>query len=116
MRGGPPGLKEGCVLNEVASPYARQELLISGRTFVLVAKEDFDRLARHAETADASGSGEEAIGQELRRRRREAGLTQAEVAVRAGIRQETLSRLENGRGNPTLRTVRAILRSLREPR
>jgi DNA-binding phage protein len=34
------------------------------------------------------------------------------VAARAKIRVETLSRLENGHGNPTLATVRSILRAL----
>jgi predicted transcriptional regulator len=37
------------------------------------------------------------------------------VAQWAGIRQETLSRIENGRTNPTVGTVRSILRAL-EPR
>jgi transcriptional regulator with XRE-family HTH domain len=41
-------------------------------------------------------------------------LTQAEVAVRAGIRLETISRLENGHGNPTMATVRRILKALGE--
>ena len=40
-------------------------------------------------------------------------MTQAQVARRAGIRVETLSRLENGRGNPTLATVRMVLRAVR---
>jgi transcriptional regulator with XRE-family HTH domain len=39
-------------------------------------------------------------------------MTQAETAARAGIRLETLSRLENGRANPTVATLRAILRAL----
>jgi DNA-binding XRE family transcriptional regulator len=96
-------------------PVPRQELQLGDRTFVVVAKEDFERLARRAGSSAPPPAAEESFGPDLRRRRRLAGLTQAEVATRAGIRQETLSRLENGRGNPTLRTVRAILRSLGEP-
>jgi DNA-binding XRE family transcriptional regulator len=41
----------------------------------------------------------------LRARREEAGLSLADVAERSGIDQAALSRLENGRGNPTARTL-----------
>jgi len=52
------------------------------------------------------------IGRDLRRQRLATGLTQAEVARRAGIRVETLSRLENARGNPTVATVSKIVRAI----
>jgi transcriptional regulator with XRE-family HTH domain len=39
-------------------------------------------------------------------------LSQAEVAKRAGIRQETVSRLESGKHAPTVRTVEKIDRVL----
>ena len=55
-------------------------------------------------------------GRDLRRDREAAGLTQAEVARRAGIRAETLSRLEHGRGNPTVGTVRKIVRAIQRGR
>jgi transcriptional regulator with XRE-family HTH domain len=41
-----------------------------------------------------------------------AGLTQAELAKRAGIRQETICRLESGKHSPTVRTVDKIDRAL----
>ena len=77
-------------------------------------KEDFDRLRRQAEgpREDAAPFGKESVGPDLRERRHRAGLTLSETARRAGIRQETLSRIENGRTNPTVGTVRAILRAL----
>lgn len=40
---------------------------------------------------------------ELPRFRREAGLTQSELARRVGVRRETIVNLENGRYNPSLR-------------
>jgi transcriptional regulator with XRE-family HTH domain len=52
------------------------------------------------------------IGKGLRRDRLRAGLKQSEIAAKAGIRVETLSRLESGKGNPTVATIRAICRAL----
>lgn len=42
------------------------------------------------------------IGDQIRERRRKAGLTQKQLAARAGITQAVLSRVESGAGNPTL--------------
>lgn len=91
-----------------------QDLTIRGKPYVLVAKADFDRLRRQAEgpRGDAGAFAAESVGPDLRDRRHRAGLTLSEVAQRAGIRQETLSRIENGRTNPSVATVRAILRAL----
>lgn len=44
--------------------------------------------------------------------RRAAGLSQEELARRAGVRQETISRLESGKHSPTVRTVEKIERAL----
>jgi transcriptional regulator with XRE-family HTH domain len=41
----------------------------------------------------------------LRRIRREAGLTQTEMARRLGVSQPTLNRLENAEQNATLKTL-----------
>lgn len=45
------------------------------------------------------------FGESLRAQRIKAGLTQADLAARSGINQETISRIENGRYNLTLRTM-----------
>ena len=87
---------------------------LAGREFVILPATLYRRLERleREPHRDAVAFAHESIGREIARRRRAAHLTQALVAARAGIRIETLSRLENGRGNPTLKTVRAILRAL----
>jgi ribosome-binding protein aMBF1 (putative translation factor) len=54
------------------------------------------------------------VAQQIIRRRRQAGWTQAELAVRAGVRQETVSRLETGKHAPNVTTVDKIERVLRE--
>lgn len=49
-----------------------------------------------------------AVGQAFARIRREKGMTQSEVAARAGLQQAFISRFENGRTNPTLKTMSDI--------
>lgn len=48
------------------------------------------------------------IAASLRRERRHAGLSLAEVARRAGIAKSTLSQLESGSGNPSIETLWAL--------
>jgi ribosome-binding protein aMBF1 (putative translation factor) len=52
------------------------------------------------------------IAREIVADRKAAGLTQQELAKRAGIRQETLSRIESGKHTPTLKTLKKIDRAL----
>ena len=52
------------------------------------------------------------LGVALRRRRRQLKLTQAELAERAGIRQGTVSQVENGLKTVKLQTVMDLLRAL----
>lgn len=53
-----------------------------------------------------------ALGASLRRHRRSLGLTQAQVSAKAGIRQGTVSQIENGLETVKLRTVMDLLRAL----
>jgi DNA-binding XRE family transcriptional regulator len=91
-----------------------QPVNLGGKPYVLVAKADFDRLRQLAERnrEDAAPFGKESVGPDLRARRHEQGLTLSEVARRAGIAVETLSRIETGRTDPSVRTVRSVLRAL----
>jgi len=52
------------------------------------------------------------IGKQIKVAREEAGLTQIQLARLARVRPETLSRIENGRGNPTVGIVGRIARAL----
>ena len=56
------------------------------------------------------------IARDIVRERRQRGLTQAELAKLAGIRQETLSRLESGKHKPNVRTVERIEAALKRKR
>lgn len=48
------------------------------------------------------------IARKIREQRKEAGLSQGAVAKKAKIRQETLSRIEHGLGNPTVEIIGRI--------
>lgn len=63
---------------------------------------------------DAVDYANASIGADLKARRQAANLTQNEVAAKASIRPETVSRIESGRGNPTVGTIRKILSAIRK--
>src|SRR6266852_4529860 len=52
------------------------------------------------------------IARQIIERRHKAGLSQAELAKQAGVRQETVGRLESGKHAPTLGTVEKSDRAL----
>ena|ERR1041385_2902801 len=54
------------------------------------------------------------IARQLIRDRKAVGWTQAELAARAGVRQETISRIETGKHSPGLKTMAKIDRALRK--
>ena len=72
----------------------------------------------HLPSSDADGNypAVEALtiglARSLIRRRRALGWSQAELARRAGVRNETVNRLERGKHIPTLPTVSKIERAL----
>lgn len=49
------------------------------------------------------------LGWKLRELRLEAGMTQVQLAEKVGIQQREITRIENGNGNPTLRTITRLL-------
>lgn len=51
-------------------------------------------------------------GEKIREYRKRAGLTQAQVAQRMGIRQGTLTQYENGRRNPKYETLERIAEAI----
>lgn len=53
-----------------------------------------------------------AIAKRLRQAREDAGLTQAEVAIRAGLKQSAVSHAESGRREPLATTLAALCRAI----
>lgn len=81
--------------------------------------DDFKDLIKDIEAeAEASGPaavaelrdlrGEFSLAADLATRRREAKLTQKQLAKASGIPQSEISRIETGRANPTVATLSAI--------
>jgi transcriptional regulator with XRE-family HTH domain len=52
-----------------------------------------------------SASPQHALGEAVRRRRRELGLTQEELALRSGLHQRWISNVENGKRNPSYSSI-----------
>ena len=53
------------------------------------------------------------LAKRLVRRREQAGITQADLARQAGVRVETLNRIERGKTTPDFSTIRKLAAALR---
>jgi DNA-binding XRE family transcriptional regulator len=94
---------------------------LDGVWYVILREPVFDYLCERAgaerrsppamEEPLSSGLGLDraTLAEKLLRRRSAAGLSQAELARRAGVRPETLNRIERGRTTPDFATVRKLV-------
>ena len=113
----------------------RQIVKRNGKQFALVEVGELRRLERLAALASATQTVKQAelppwpeadaegnrpavefarvsIARSIAQDRQAAGLSQQELARLAGLRQETISRIESGKHSPTVRTVAKIERIL----
>ena len=100
-----------------------QTVTLNGEQFVILSKAEYDRLrggtvAPRLPPRDAKGNYPAAeamrvtIARTLIRRRRAVGLSQVALARRAGVRTETVNRLEHGKHTPSLATLEKLQRTL----
>jgi DNA-binding XRE family transcriptional regulator len=107
-------------------PIARRTV-VKGERVVILPEPEYERLLAKADEwepllperdADGNYPALETVRVTLARKiirdRRRLGLSQAELARRAGIRPESLNRIETGRVSPSVRTIEKIDRVLRE--
>ena len=97
-----------------------RRLELDGIRYVILRESVFDYLCEKAgvglNRAPAEDLSERhlhldraSLAEKLVRRRQAAGLSQAELARRAGVRPETLNRIERGRTTPDFATVRKLV-------
>lgn len=97
----------------------------NGQRFVLVPADDFRRLTAldglpplppmNADgTCNAIDYMRVSIARTLIRDRRAAGLSQRDLARLAGVRQETISRLETGKHTATVKVIDKLDRAIRK--
>lgn len=103
-----------------------QHLELDGKRFVVIPESEYERLCREAGEAADDGDlpafpepDEDgcfpaleytriSIARDLIRGRKSVGLSQQKLADLAGVRQETISRLESGKHTPSPRTIERI--------
>lgn len=106
---------------------AAKRVIVKGKRMVMLEEAEFERLLVKADefepllpAPDAEGNRpaleflQVSIARTIIRQRRRLGLTQAELARRAGIRPESLNRIEQARVAPAVRTVEKLEAALRE--
>jgi DNA-binding XRE family transcriptional regulator len=107
---------------------AAQTIQFDGKPYVILPRDEYDRLTTLAKAADlpplpepnARGNyaavdyARASLARKIIRDRVAAGLTQRQLAQRAGVRVETLCRIETGKHTPSLATIDKIDRVLRQ--
>ena len=96
---------------------------LEGKMYVIVEKSEYDRLKTLAKAADLPAADAQGnrpalefatatIARDIIRDRVDVGLSQTELAKRAGVRVETLCRIETGKHVPSVRTIEKLDRAL----
>jgi HTH-type transcriptional regulator / antitoxin HipB len=102
-----------------------QNITLDGKQYVIVPRDEYDRLSRVARLPALPEPDEEgnypaveyaraSLARKIILRRETLGWTQAELARRAGIRVETLNRIETGKVTPTVNSIEKLDKALRE--
>ncbi len=105
-----------------------QTILLEGKPYVVLPREEYDRLSTLAKAGelpplpepDEEGNypaveyARASLARKIIRDRVTAGLSQRELALRAGVRVETLCRIETGKHIPSVPTIEKIDRALKQ--
>jgi DNA-binding XRE family transcriptional regulator len=105
-----------------------QTIQFDGKPYVILPREDYERLTTLAKAADlpplptpdAQGNypaveyARASLARKIIRDRVAANLSQRQLAIRAGVRVETLCRIETGKHTPSLATINKLDRALKQ--
>jgi ribosome-binding protein aMBF1 (putative translation factor) len=95
-----------------------QIIVLDGKRFVILPEAEYKRIAA-LPPADTSGNRpavaamRAVLARDIVQDRERVGWSQAELARRAGVRVETLNRIETGKHTPSVATIEKIDDALR---
>jgi ribosome-binding protein aMBF1 (putative translation factor) len=99
---------------------AYQRVQLDGKWYVIIQEDEFRALTQSRnskikdDTLDAMDISGQRLADRILQRRQDAGLTQKDLAALAGIRVETLNRIEKGRNTPDFKTIRKLVNAITE--
>jgi DNA-binding XRE family transcriptional regulator len=104
-----------------------EKVTVKGKPMVILPEREYERLMQRADewepqlpAADAEGNvpavayARASLARKIIRHRRRVGLSQVELARLAGVRSETLCRIEGGQHTPAVATIDKIDKALRD--
>ena len=104
------------------TPETYQRIQLEGKTYIVIAKDEFLSLTQPGQAAertdelDAFSVSDQRLADRLLKRRKISGLSQKDLAARAGIRVETLNRIEKGRTTPDFKSIRKLVNAIHSHR
>lgn len=99
---------------------AYQRVKLDGVWYVIVREDEFLALTQTPkqkmknDSLDALDISGQRLADRLLQRRQEANLTQKDLAKLAGVRVETLNRIEKARTTPDFKTIRKLVNAINE--
>ena len=99
---------------------AYQRVRLDGNWYIIIAEDEFRALTQtrkpksKIDALDAMNISDQRLADRLLQRRQDAELTQKDLAKLAGIRVETLNRIEKGRTTPDFSTIRKLVDAINE--
>ncbi len=92
-----------------------QTIELGGQSLVIMTREDYECLVDAAgkkKKVSAKEALRLAIARDILLARRQAKMSQTDLAKASGVRQETISRLEAGKHEPNEKTIRKLMNAI----
>jgi len=99
---------------------AYQRVRLDGKWYVIIEETEFRALTQSVnsksknDVLDAMNISDQRLADRLLQRRQDAELSQKDLAELAGVRVETLNRIEKGRTTPDFTTIRKLVNAMNE--